>query len=86
LAAGADGPPAMAQTPCDRRPTADAVLTLLYTHGRLHVLDLAERLDRTPADVEDACFRLQRAGLARARGGGDYSVTARGERRVRRQQ
>jgi len=74
----------MASTTRDRRPTADAVLTLLYTHGRLHVLDLAERLDRDPTDVEDACFRLQQAGLARARGGGDYAVTARGEQRVRR--
>ena len=74
----------MAQTTADRRPTTDAVLTLLYTHGRLHVLTLAERLDRDPTDVEDACFRLQRAGLARARGGGDYTVTARGERTVRR--
>lgn len=61
----------------------EAVLRTLANHPRMHVVALSDAVGTDPATVDRACFRLQREGHVRARGGGDYAITAKGERRIR---
>jgi uncharacterized protein YjhX (UPF0386 family) len=49
----------------------------------MHVVRLSEAVGADTTNVDRACFRLQQEGHVRACGGGDYAITARGERRVR---
>jgi predicted transcriptional regulator len=70
-------------TPAPRPETATAVLTTLRRRPRMHVVELGDALGVDPATVDRVCFQLQRAGHVRARGGGEYSITARGEQRLR---
>ena len=63
--------------------TAAAVLGTLHRQPRMHVVDLGDALEVDPATVDQVCFQLQRDGYVRARGGGDYSITALGEQRLR---
>lgn len=68
----------------ERRPgTATEVLAALRRRSRMHVVELSDALGVDPATVDQVCFRLQRAGHVRARGG-EYSITARGELGLRR--
>jgi DNA-binding IclR family transcriptional regulator len=61
-----------------------AVLETLHRQPRMHVVELSDAIGADPTTVDRVCFQLQRDGYVRARGGGDYSITARGERRLRR--
>jgi Mn-dependent DtxR family transcriptional regulator len=70
-------------TPEPRPGTATDVLAALRRRSRMHVVELSDALDVDPATVDQVCFRLQRAGHVRARGDGEYSITARGEQRLR---
>lgn len=63
--------------------TTAVVLRALHRHPRMHVAELAEIIGADPTAVDRVCFGLQRDGYVRARGGGEYAITARGERRVR---
>lgn len=69
--------------PETRWETAAAVLRALHGESRMHVTDLGEALEADPAVVDQACFELQRDGYVRARAGGDFSITALGEQRLR---
>jgi DNA-binding IclR family transcriptional regulator len=68
----------------DDRPTTEDVLRALGGTSRAHVTELAETVGADPTVADRLCFHLQRRGYVRARGGGVYSLTALGERRLRR--
>jgi len=77
------GAPSPTLDPETRWETTAAVLRTLHRHPRMHVVALAEAVGADPTTVDRVCFQLQRDGYVRARGGGEYAITARGERRVR---
>lgn len=66
-----------------QEPPAATVLIALDANPRLHVTELAERIDGDPRLVDRVCHDLAADGYVRSRTGGVYSITAKGERRLR---
>ena len=78
-----DGDGLTTDDPVTRWEARDAVLQVLSRQPRMHVTTLASAVGADSVVVDQACFDLQRDGFIRARGGGDFSITALGENRVR---
>lgn len=64
------------------RAVERAVLRAIVSLPRMDGPELRRVVDADPAAVDRACVQLQRDGLVRV-AGGDYALTARGERRLR---
>lgn len=64
-------------------PPETTVLTALDANPTLHVTELADRVDGDPRLVDQVCHDLEVEGCVRSRTAGRYSITAKGERRLR---
>lgn len=64
-------------------PPETTVLTALDANPTLHVSELAERVDGDQRLVDEVCYDLEVEGCVRSRTGGLYSITAKGERKLR---
>lgn len=64
-------------------PPETTVLTALDANPTLHVSELADRVDGDPRLVDRVCHGLEVDGCVRSRTAGLYSITAKGERRLR---
>lgn len=64
-------------------PPETTVLTALDANPTLHVSELAERVGGDPRLVDQVCHELEVEGCVRSRTAGLYSITAKGERRLR---
>jgi len=65
-------------------PPETTVLAALDANPTLHVSELADRVEGDPRLVDEVCHELELEGCVRSRTAGLYSITAKGERRLRR--
>jgi predicted transcriptional regulator len=65
-------------------PPEATVLTALDANPSLHLTELAARVSGDPRLVDQVCHDLEVDGCVRSRTAGRYSITVKGERRLRR--
>ncbi|WP_267640786.1 hypothetical protein [Haloarchaeobius amylolyticus] len=64
-------------------PSEKAILSALDAVSSMHVAELCYALGGDPGPLDHQCDHLERAGFVRARDGETYSITSKGEQRLR---